>query len=93
MPHQQLNSWCISQVTQAMADGSLPYYRHPASADDTRASAAKSADARSDEAGGWGAIEQVVGKAGDVVLVHPWCERLRPNVPRHALSCPDAWPS
>ena len=21
----------------------------------------------------WGAIEQVVGKAGDIVLLHPWC--------------------
>ena len=84
VPHQQLNSWCISQVTQAMADGSLPYRRHPAD-DDTRASGAESAEACSDAAGGWGAIEQVVGKAGDVVLVHPWCE---PPAPYGA----DAWP-
>ena len=26
-----------------------------------------------DDADKWGVIEQVVGKAGDIVLLHPWC--------------------
>ena len=31
------------------------------------------AAAGGDHGDDWGAIEQVVGKAGDIVLLHPWC--------------------
>lgn len=76
VPHQELNSWCIKQVVQAMSAGELPYHR-----DDVKVSQEKKETEREkprkkegkDGSCGWGGIEQVVGKAGDLVLVHPWC--------------------
>ena len=66
--HQQLNSWCIEHVTGAMAAGALPYHR----VTDTDAPTKPDTAAAEQDVSGWGRIEQIAGKAGDIVLVHPW---------------------
>jgi hypothetical protein len=73
----------IDEVVKAMSDGNLSYRRvergklEPAPTSDTSSPDAQATDrgvgARPDEADKWGSIEQVVGKAGDIVLLHPWC--------------------
>eukprot|EP01043_Picozoa_sp_COSAG02_P035281 COSAG02_NODE_2516_length_8621_cov_3.609951_1_plen_213_part_00 len=74
----------IEEVVKAMSDGKLSYRRveHGTleSASDSVDGDTTSPDAQTselrtdvDDRNQWGAIEQVVGKAGDIVLLHPWC--------------------
>lgn len=60
--------------TATAADGSTASLHHKGTSDNSSVSEGPSQDAASgDSGGGWGVIEQVVGKAGDIVLLHPWC--------------------
>jgi hypothetical protein len=74
VPHQELNSWCIKQVVESVADGSLQYDRGGgpvAAAAAAGVGGAGSTAVREEEEGGVGGrvIEQMVGVAGDAFLV------------------------
>ena len=56
--HQDLNSWAIRVVSEASARGQLPL--------------SYSEEARGEDRNRLGVIEQVVGRAGSVVVMHPW---------------------
>ena len=58
--HQQLNSWCVQEMVRRIKSGHVLI---PPPGDHGR---------RCANSQGVTLLEQIVGKAGDVVLMHPW---------------------